>query len=481
METRALLCITVSATTMDDLVRQRVQAERVADLVELRLDGLPAVDVQQALAGRACPVVVTCRPTWEGGRFTGSEEERRRILAAAIRSDAEYVDLEWRAGFDDLVLARRGRGIVLSAHDFDGMPPDLDERVRAMAATGSEVLKIAPAIDNLPALLRLRDVRTRYPQLKLVLLGLGVKGIASRVLATRFGSAWTYAGRERGTGQLTAEQMLDVYRFRRVGHETAVYGLAGSPIAHSLSPAMHNAAFDAADIDAVYVPFDSTRADEILVTARALDVRGLSVTTPLKVPLRDEIEHVDDWCASVGAVNTVRRRGNGWEATNTDVAGFLEPLQDEDLHGLRATVVGAGGAARAVVAALRGGGAVVTVAARRRRMAVRLAGPGGLVAAFPLESAGWDLLVNTTPLGSWPRPEESPVAPHLLEGGRIVYDLVYNPPITRLMRDGLAAGCRVIGGLEMLIAQAERQFAWWTGRPAPAGLFREVALAAHVV
>lgn len=481
METRPLLCITVSASTTDDLVRRRREAERVADLVELRLDGVADLDVPWAIAGRACPVIVTCRPVWEGGRFTGSEEERRRILATAVTSDAEYVDVEWRAGFDDLVLARRGRGIVLSAHDLTGMPRDLDERVRAMAATGAEVLKIAPTIESLRTLARLQELRRRFPEPKLVLLGLGPKGVPSRVLATRFGSTWTYAGREAGIGQLTPEEMLDVYRFRRVGHATAVYGLAGSPIAHSLSPAMHNAAFEAADIDAVYVPFESTDVHDVLAAAEALDVRGLSITAPLKVALAERLDRVDDWCVSVGAVNTIRRQGDGWEATNTDVAGFLEPLKDEDLDDMRATVLGAGGAARAVVAALRSRGATVTVAARRRRTAAKLAGPGGLVAPFPLESGGWDMLVNATPIGSLPRPDQSPVTPRLLEGGRIVYDLVYNPPTTLLMRDALAAGCRVIGGLEMLIAQAERQFTWWTGRPVPTTLFRKVAHATYLV
>jgi 3-dehydroquinate dehydratase / shikimate dehydrogenase len=481
MDKRALLCVTVSASTLDDLVEARTRAERDADLVELRLDGLRAIEVRAAIAGRRCPVIVTCRPPWEGGRFDGSEEERRRILTTAIASDAEYVDLEWRAGFEDLVQARRGRGIVLSAHDLDGMPADLEPRLRAMAATGAEVIKIAATISHLRGLVGLRDLGSRHPTLKLLLIGLGPRGVPSRVLASRFGSAWTYAGREAGTGQLTPEELLDVYRFRRLGPRTAIYGLTGHPIDRSLSPLLHNAGFEAAELDAVYVPFPASDADDVLAAARALGVQGLSVTTPLKVPICERLERRDDWCASVGAANTIRRCASGWEGTNTDVAGFLEPLQDEELEGLRATVVGAGGAARAVVAALRSRGAQVTVAARRRRMAARLAGAGGLVAALPLERADWDLLVNTTPVGSWPEADQMPVAADLLAGGRIVYDLVYQPPITRLMREAVAAGCRAIGGIEMLIAQAERQFAWWTGQPPAAGLFRNVAHASYIL
>ena len=481
MDKRALLCVTVSAPTLEELEEARIRAERDADLVELRLDGLRTIDVRAAIAGRARPVIVTCRPPWEGGRFDGSEEERRRILTAAVASDAEYVDLEWRAGFDDLIRSRRGRGIVLSAHDLDGMPADLEARLRVMAATGAEVIKIAPAIQHLRELVGLRDLGARHPTLRLLLIGLGPRGVPSRVLAARFGSLWAYAGREPGTGQLTPEALLDVYRFRRLNRSTAVYGLAGDPIDRSLSPLLHNAGFEAAELDAVYLPFPSTDADDVLAAAGALGVQGLSVTTPLKVPICERLEWKDDWCASVGAANTIRRRAGGWEGTNTDVAGFLEPLQDEELVGLRATVVGAGGAARAVVAALRSRGALVTVAARRRRMAARLAGAGGSVAALPLERGGWDLLVNTTPVGSWPEADQMPVPAELLAGGRIVYDLVYHPPITRLMREAVAAGCRAIGGIEMLIAQAERQFAWWTGHPPPAGLFRNVAHASYIL
>lgn len=480
---RCLVCATVSAPTLDTLVAERRRVEPMADLVELRLDGMPSVDLRAAIGGSKKPVIVTCRPRWEGGRFDGSEEERHRILAEAISSEADYVDIEWRSGFEDLVLARGGRGIVLSLHRFDGMPRDLVDRTRAMASIGVDAVKVAVRPERLADLIALQNLHRQFPDQSMVVIGMGRVGLPTRVLACAFGSAWTYAGEEERSGQLSLSELLDKYRFRSVSGATAVYGLAGQPLGQSLSPAMHNAGFEHGDIDAVYVPFETNDPDELLMVADALKVRGLSITAPLKVCLHERIRRADEWVESVGAVNTLRRHPHdgGWEVTNTDVPGFLEPLRDEDLRGVRATVLGAGGAARAAVASLRGRGAEVTVAARRRNAAVHLAGPGGSVVSFPPPRGSWDVLVNATPIGTWPRAEETPVPKELLAGGRLVYDLVYNPPVTTLLRDAAAAGCRTIRGLEMLIAQAERQFEWWTGqRPAP-GLFRNVAHASYIV
>jgi 3-dehydroquinate dehydratase/shikimate dehydrogenase len=469
-----MVCATVGGRTTAELLEERSRVEPLSDLVELRLDGVADLDLDRVLTARPRPAIVTCRPLSEGGRFDGSERERRHILARAVRSSVAYVDLEWQSGLDDLLGERGGRGVVLSFHDFEGVPADLGARVEAMAASGAEVLKIAVHIRELRDLLRLLDLRLRHPQLRVVLIGMGFRGLASRVLASRFGSAWMYAGRERQAGQLDVDTLLEVYRFRSIGRSTAVFGVTGSPLEHSLSPAMHNAGFAAAGLNAVYVPFETEDAADLLSVAGVFGVKGLSVTAPLKIALRKTAKQQDDVSRRVGAVNTMRPYADGWEAINTDVAGFLAPLVDVNLSGIRATVMGAGGAARAVVEALKGRGARVSIAARRAT-AARAAQPKESICAFPPQAGTWDLLVNATPVGTWPDVEETPVPAGSLAGGRMVYDLVYNPPVTRLLRDAAAAGCRTIGGLEMLVAQAERQFEWWTGRRPERGLFKAAA------
>jgi shikimate dehydrogenase len=241
---------------------------------------------------------------------------------------------------------------------------------------------------------------------------------------------------------------------------------------------MHNAAFRAAEINAVYLPFAASDFDDFLRFADAMEVAGGSVTAPYKLDAFRCARHVDDISRRVGAANTLRRcRSGGWDALNTDVDGFLAPLQTRmALTGKRVTVLGAGGAARAVVDGLVSVGALVTVVARDRRRAAEIARvPDVSIASWPPTPGSWDVLINTTPVGTTPQTDESPLGDIPLSG-ELVYDLVYNPIETRLLRDAREAGCDVIGGLDMLVAQAERQFEWWTGKPAPPGVMRSAAL-----
>lgn len=469
---RPLLCETVTGSTLAELRAAR-DAASGADMVELRLDGVTDLNVAGALAGRATPVVVTCRPAWEGGRFDGPEEARRRVLTEALALGADYVDVEWRAGWDDLIRLSGGRRIVVSNHDFAGMPGDLADRHRAMRATGAEVAKVAVSVSRVSDTLALRPLAADGAS---IVIGMGPAGVATRLLAAHFGSRWTYAGRGVAPGQIPAAEMTGRFRFRQVTTRTAVYGVAGNPILHSLSPAMHNAAFEAAGLDAVYVPIEAADADDFLAFAAGLPLAGASVTIPFKRDVLARVSAVDGDAKAVGAVNTVRRTTAGWEATNTDVAGFMAPLLRRaarggwSVRGSRVAVLGAGGAARAVVHGAVQAGATVAVHARRREQARAVAEElGATVGAWPIEPGSWDVLVNATPIGNVHMPLSSPL-PGGPFGGRLVYDLIYVPRETRLLREARIAGCDTLDGLPMLVAQAERQFEWWTGRRPGAGV-----------
>jgi 3-dehydroquinate dehydratase/shikimate dehydrogenase len=469
--------VTVTGRTIEEL-RSRRDAVGEADLVELRLDALDQPHAAGALAGRRRPVIVTCRAAWEGGAFRGSEDERRTILAEALACGADYVDVEWQASFRDALLGSARDRVVVSYHDFERTPSDVEERLRAMRASGATVTKLAVQTNRLSDCLRLQELgRTFGADGRLALIGMGERGLASRALPSRFHSKWTYAGDIAAVGQVSASLLVDTYGFRRTTASTSVYGLTGSPLGHSLSPAMHNAAFRAAAQDAVYLPLPAADVDDFVTFARGFGLNGASVTIPFKVDL---LAHVDEPCMMtrrVGAVNTVRVDNGRWLGRNTDVPGFLAPLRARNvaLTGARAAVIGAGGSARAVTAALASAGATVTVHARRANQAADVASVGpAAVGAWPLAPGGWDLLVNCTPVGLSPHVDASPVPVGSLTG-RLVYDLIYNPPTTRLMREAAAAGCATIGGLDMLVAQAEEQFAWWTGvRPEP-GIMRAAA------
>lgn len=473
MSSRALLCATVTAATTADLRRRR-DTVTGADLVELRLDTVRDPDPAAALAGRRVPVIVTCRPAWEGGQFTGSEEERRRLLAEALALGADYVDIEWKAGFDDLVTRAPDR-IVLSSHDFAGLPADLETRRQAMHASGAGVVKIAVTPARLSDLLRLQSAgRERQ---RSVLIAMGTPGMATRVLPERFGSAWTYAGDLAGVGQVSVTTLTDLYRYRDVTASARLYGVAGSPVSHSVSPAMHNASFRALGEDAVYLPLPATDVDDLLSFAEGMDLQGASVTIPFKVPLLDRVSDLQKAAQQAGAVNTLRRAGKAWQGTNTDIDGFLRPLVDRGivLKGLRASILGAGGSARAVAVGLASQGARVAVHARHADAAARVAAIGGGAAGpWPPAPGSWDLLVNCTPVGMHPDVAASPLTGGGFDG-RLVYDLIYNPQETRLLREARLAGCETIGGLDMLVAQAEAQCRWWTGRPPPDGIMKAAA------
>jgi 3-dehydroquinate dehydratase / shikimate dehydrogenase len=473
--TTTRLCATVTATSMAELRRRR-DLVAGADLVELRLDGIGDVDVDGALEGRRLPIVVTCRAAWQGGRFDGSEDTRRRILERAWALCAEYVDVEDGA-FDDFVTRVEGRRIVRSYHDFDGLPIDAAARLRRLAQSGAEVVKLAVTAHRLADVVTLRtlaaEVRGRG-----VLLAMGPAGVTSRLLAAQLGSLWTYAGDSVAPGQLPLARMRDEFRVQAVTAETAVYGVVGRPVEHSLSPTMHNAAFAAAGLDAVYVPLAAADFDDFLDFARAFGVRGASVTAPFKQEAWRVAASTDELAARLGAVNTLRAGDGGWEARNTDVEGFLAPLAGRDLSAQRVAILGAGGAARAVAEALRDRAAHVSVHARRAEAATAVAAATGVAAgAWPPPHDAWDVLVNTTPVGTTPDVTRAPLA---LAGdltGRLVYDLVYSPPETALLARARSLGADTLGGLPMLVAQAAAQFTWWTGAPPSLSRMHEAALA----
>jgi len=475
--TMTRLCETVTGDSMAQLLTARDGAT-LGDLLELRLDGVGNLDVAAALNGRRVPAIVTCRPTWEGGRFEGSEQSRAAILMRALELGAEFVDVEWRAlsqsslgGFEDILKRDRSR-LVVSSHDFDGVPADLEDRARAMRSIGARAIKVAAMAVRLTDTLVLRRIAQDGGA---IVIGMGDAGVPSRLLAARYGSEWTYAGHGVAPGQVPAPRMLNDFRFHRVSASTRIFGVVSTNAMHSFSPVMHNAAFEAGSVDAVYVPLPTSDFDDFLAYASALGIEGASVTIPFKRRALQAAARSDDLTQAVGAANTLRRCGSDWEARNTDVDGFLAPLESAygaPLLGARASVLGAGGASRAAVVALVRSGADVTVHARRTEQARELTALGAEVGPWPPTPGSWDLLVNGTPLGGVGQREESPVP---VEGltGQLVYDLTYGPGESVLIRDARKAGCNTLDGLPMLVAQAERQFEWWTGQRPKTGVMAD--------
>jgi 3-dehydroquinate dehydratase / shikimate dehydrogenase len=481
------VCVAVGEATTAAVAARMAELAPWADLFEVRADYVSDLDLGALLRARSKPILFTLRSDAEGGRFPERDSPaRRRLLLEAVERGVDLVDVEARAGFDDVVAAKKGRGLVLSWHDMEGTPDDLDSIYERMAAEGPDVVKISVTARSVRDLGRLLALAARHaadeaPQL--VAIAMGPLGVASRILGGRynapFGFASSASGRGTAPGQLTAPVLVDSYRVRSIGRDTRVYGLLGSDVQRSLSPAIQNRAFAECGIDAVYVPVQAESMDAFRDALPALALSGWSVTRPYKGAILGQLDSVTAQAAEAGSANTVVAQDGRLLGLSTDGDGVLVPLRRRiDPAGRRVAILGAGGAARAAAFALVRAGARVDVLARRAEQAREVAAATGCAGADLEELARvpYDVLVNATPLGSGAFPGESPAPASALRSGSVVFDMVYEPRETPLLAAARARGCTTIDGVEMLVAQAVGQFEAWSGVGAPVAAMTAAAL-----
>jgi len=480
-----LIAVPITESTTDAALTAMDAALQRADLVELRLDFMDDFDIPRLLARQPERIIVTARAARHGGRWNGSEKTRVWTLKQAVSANAGYVDVELDTAHD--FCDHGSTRLILSHHDFECTPDDLRSIVLSMMSAGADVAKVAClALDQLDnvRILSLLD----QPVIPTIALAMGEKGLPSRVLAAKRGGYLTFAAlrpdRASAPGQPTLDDLLDLYRCRSVSPETAVYGVIGNPVAHSASPAIMNAAFQTAGIDAVYLPFLVDDVCTFVPGCEPLQPRGFSVTIPHKIDVAKVADHIDPIAARVGAVNTLLKQDGKWFATNTDLHAVVAVIdqafhsQGGTLEGANILVLGAGGAARATVYGLVGAGARVTIANRTRARAVTLAGETG-AAVLPLDDVPrgrFDAIANTTSVGMHPNADETPIPPDAFRPGQVVFDAVYNPARTRFLREAAEQGACTVSGVEMFIAQAARQFELWTGESAPIDVMRRALI-----
>lgn len=480
MNTPGTTCVCVPVCEKDFAAFKSAceRAKEWADVVELRLDCLEPkdlADLVSQLSSLSFPVILTFRPTEQGGYRRLSREERRTFWTTlAARGDRVSWDLE--ADLTAEVSPDWSRTIV-SHHDFSGVPADLDAIYERLSQTPARILKIAvqanEIVDCIPVL-RLLD-RARSEGRGMIAIAMGDAGIATRILGPSRGAFLTYGSLDDGgataPGQLNARKLRSLYNIDAINDETLICGVVGRPAMHSVSPHIHNAAFAHAGVNGVYLPFEVgdvrsflKRMVHPLTRELNWNLRGLSITAPHKQTVMECLNWIEPVAKEIGAVNTIVVEEDRLIGYNTDARGFMEPLlkRTPSLKGSQIAMIGAGGAARAAVWALHREGAKVTLFVRD----VSRAGRFFDVPCRPLSSASFgefDLVVNATPFGSGELIDESPATAAQLSGARWVYDLVYSPIETRLLREAAEAGCETLGGLEMLVAQARLQFELWTG------------------
>ncbi len=473
-----MLAVVLTSPTTDELLSEhrRFVAEG-AKLVEWRLDHQrKPFDIAKLLAQRLGPVIVTLRLPADGGKWTGSENERRSILKDAIAAGAEYIDLE--ADTASLIARQGTTKRIVSYHNFDETPPDLGAIHAQLAAPDADIVKLATMARSTHDAFRMFEL-VRKARIPTIGLCMGELGTPTRLLAGKFGSPLTYAAPDGceppAPGQVGYRAMRNVYRCETIDRDTQLYGVIGDPIAHSKSPMIYNAAFAALSMNAVYVPLrvPSDELSSFLDDEKRLGFRGLSVTIPHKEGVLETVTEAEDMVRSIGAANSLRFENDRVHAFNTDCTAAVECL-GVPLAGKRTLVLGAGGAAKAIVFGLHQAGAKVVVASRTRERADEVVRPWGCQAVDwdARHDVSADIVVNCTPLGMSPRTEESPIEAAFLNQSMIVFDTVYTPERTLLIRQAEAAGCTVVTGVEMFVRQAVRQFKLLTDRDAPVDVMR---------
>ncbi|WP_425617599.1 shikimate dehydrogenase [Anatilimnocola sp. NA78] len=484
-----MICVSIGRGRHRYLIAEHKHlAEQGAQLVELRLDYVQsAVNLNRLLPERPCPVVVTCRRDRDGGKWARSEEQRQLLLRQAIVAGCDYVDLEEDVAAKIPRFGKTKR--IVSYHDFQETPEDLDALHARLAKHDADVVKIATMVnhphDNLRLLRMCRD--SKIPT---VAIGMGEIGTPSRVLAKRFGAPFTYATfhaeRALAPGQLSFQQMKEVYRYDQINAETEFYGVVADPVAQSLSPLIHNAAFAHAKMNRIYLPFrvSSDQLASFIADCPELGVKGLSVTIPHKEEIIKHISKCDEATQRIGACNTVVSKPDGLKGFNTDYQAAMFCIDqafgsDENnraLEGKTVLLLGAGGVSRALVYGLRRRGADVVIASRTDSKAEDLA------RAFGARAVEWGarhtvraiLIVNGTPVGMHPVVDESPFDHRHLLHDMTIFDTVYNPEQTLLIKQAREVGCHTITGIDMFVGQAALQYQLFTGQKAPLELMRQV-------
>ncbi|MSV33977.1 MAG: shikimate dehydrogenase [Bryobacterales bacterium] len=488
------ICIALGFPDAETLLAHaRSEYEDGERFFEFRLDYLPKPEqgiavLRKFLSRHAdCTILATCRRHQNMGRFNGSVEEQIRVLEDAITAGAKAVDVEIESAEvcgPRLENLRSRAYLLLSYHNYGGMqaPEAVLRRLQRVPADGYKIVTTAKKpSDNC----KLLDVARAHPRIQMVLLAMGEIGFPTRVLSTSFGGLYTYAAPNAAAGtakgQVSARLLRNLYRVEKISCDAKIFGVIADPVWHSISPAVHNRAFQARRIDAVYLPFlvHSVQLKDFFQLAQKLPLAGFSVTLPHKQKILRYLDHVDPLARRIGAVNTVWRKSGKWRGANTDADGVTRPLAKRlKLAKASVLVVGNGGAARSAAYALAEAGAKLAITGRnvdRVRVLARASG-AELLTREQAEARTFDVLVHATPLGMYPRVDQC------FFPGRIpaemVFDMVYNPLDTVLLRKAKSQGAEIVSGLEMFIEQAVRQFEIFTGESAPKAVMERAAMEA---
>ena len=478
------VCVAIAADDPAEMVQKADLIVRDNPFIEFRLDYLskPALGLAKLKTfvefHPEALIAATCRRAVNGGRFRGPVASQIDLLVKAANLGCHLVDVELETAAQlktaDFNRLRRSANLILSFHDYRGTKK-LEETFAKMQQYPSDFIKIVTTANSLYDNVMMMKFLEKYSHThSMIGLCMGEQGVISRVLCTRAGSQFTFAavnpGEETAPGQLTARTLRETFRIDQVDAATRVYGVAGDPVAHSLSPAMLNTAFRRENVNGVYLALHAKSMEDLLACVRDIPIAGLSITMPYKEQLLKHLDKSDPWSTKIGACNTLVRGQDGkLFGFNTDVNGVVRPLEIRiRLQEAKVLVLGAGGAARAAVFGLKERGAEVYILNRTAAAAQKLAkqARAKVINRTMLKKLAFDVIVNATPVGMEGNRDPLPISEQEMNA-KYFFEMVYNPAETRMIKMARARGLHVIAGSEMFVQQGARQFEIWTGKPAP--------------
>ncbi|MGV3485001.1 MAG: shikimate dehydrogenase [Planctomycetaceae bacterium] len=483
-----MICVSLGRTRHKHMIAEHQHlAQNGVKLVELRLDFIGrAPNLTRLLKDRPTPVVVAVRRREDGGRWMGTEAARQMLLRSAVVAGAEYVDFE--ADIAGSIPRYGNTKRIVSYHDFNETPDDLESLHAAMAAEDADIVKLATMATSFSDNVRMMEL-VKNAKIPTIGICMGDIGMPTRILASRFGSPFTYATysaeKTLAPGQLNYKQMTDLYRFDEINMETELFGVVADPVAHSHSPLIHNRAMQAAGVNGRYLPFRVAKDDlhNFIDACPKLGIHGVSITIPHKEAALQYCTQAEASASGIGAINTMIFDKDDRLGYNTDYRAAMDCIVEtykassanaHGVQGLRALVLGAGGVARAVAWGLKQRGAEVTIANRTFERAAVLANE------ISARAVTWDdrhnqnpqLLVNGSAVGMHPNVNDSPYDRQALNEFMVVFDTVYNPENTLLVKYAREMHARVITGVDMFVRQAAYQYKLFTGRDASTTLMR---------
>jgi shikimate dehydrogenase/3-dehydroquinate dehydratase type I len=469
-------CVSIIETGLDEAIEASRKAVGMgADLIEIRFDHFAQLPKDLSRFKEfQIPKIATLRSVAQGGLYKGNDEQKVKFLAKAYKAAFDFIDLE-----EDFPLLHRrdldGTRIIVSSHVFDSSPRMMNV-VDRLVANGSKgdtpkVVYKAETITDVAALVAAGKLYS-LAERKFALIGMGPLGGITRVCANRYGASLTYVSLE--PGKEAAPGQIDLATMKWLGDRAIVTGITGHPLDHTVSPAMHNAAFRALNVPGMYfkLPAAPVELEAVTGTMIELDMRGMNVTIPHKESIIPLLDRLDLQAIKVGAVNTIINNKGTLIGSNTDLYGVAKTfeLANFDVKDKDVLVLGAGGASRAVCAYLSEAGANVKITNRTNTKAASLADKFDKVTAVEFDSLAkgkYAAMVNCTPVGMKGFPNDLPLPIEAIQKGMLVLDTIYNPAVTKLMEVAKEKGALPISGKDMLIYQALKAFELWTGK-APA-------------